>query len=89
MPICYQLINKDTGQVDKLVDIDNAMCADMGHVPDDVDWLGNWENLFGLPMATGATFNELRDRCQPDDDLQLDILDYLEQHYTVENWRER
>ena len=88
MPNCFQLISKDTGQAERFADIDESLCAHLNKEVDEKEYLNYWYDVLGLGIACGKSFDDLRNRCQPDDELMLDIIDYLDQNYVPDAWAE-
>tara|TARA_R110000772_G_scaffold2022_2_gene6786 strand:+ start:203 stop:478 length:276 start_codon:yes stop_codon:yes gene_type:complete len=89
MAITYELIPKEGQPLEGLaqfIQVDELICTLLRVKPDPVKWVGNWENKFGIGLACGKSWDDLRNGLEVDDDLSLDILDILESHYTVRNW---
>ena len=84
MPNCYSLTPKGADQPERLIAIDEKMCAHFGVTPDPVTWFKNWENIEGLGFAMGFDFARQRE-INPD---RADIIDWLEANYTVDAWAE-
>ena len=93
----YELMNKLTGEIPTLDDIDYQICrllgkpynrqhfCHLGNKPEYRDFF-NWNNTVGLAMAMGKTWDEIRALWSDDDEI-LRICDYLEEHYDIINWR--
>lgn len=92
MPNCYRLVRKDGAAQQPgnqlFIDIDEAMCAHFGVQPHAENWFRNWENKFGLAMAMGMTYDQIRDKIPPDREDDFDVLNWLESHYNIECWFE-
>lgn len=94
MSHCYRLVSK-VGETlkgnEQFYAIDKAMCENFGVEPDPVHWYGNWENLFGQLFAMGMSFEQVRKilvERLPQDTKSLEILNWLDENYEVEAWRE-
>lgn len=89
MPNCFQLINKKTGLLDNLQDIDNLLWINIGkRKPLKNIWYLDWYNYFGLDMAMGKSFDDIIDRNKDDNEF-IEILEYLKENYNINAWAER
>lgn len=84
MPACFQLISKETNEPTKFQKIDEELCAHLGVECDPVRWLNGWYDCIGWALATGKDWQWCRDNFTGLDP----IIDYLEEHYTSNNWTE-
>lgn len=93
----YELMDKRTGEIPSLDDIDKQICDILGkhYDPQHFCYLGNcpewrdyinWNNTVSLAMAMGKTYQEIRE-LWPDSIEILAICDYLESKYKIINWR--
>jgi hypothetical protein len=60
------------------------MCAHFGVTPDPVTWYQNWENIEGLGLAMGFSWDKMRE-INPD---RKEIIDWLEANYDADAWAE-
>ena len=79
---CFQLINKLNGEPANLPTVDNEMCEHFNIEPHPTEYYRMWYNVLGLAFATGHTFDETRVLIPE----YSDILDYLDEHYTIRCW---
>lgn len=89
MAISYELIPKVGERIKgngQFIQADELICKVLGIAPDPVKWVGNWENKFGVGLALGRDWDYLRGYLDDDDDLGLNILNILENNYTVHSW---
>ena len=87
MPVCFELIDRSTGEIVPLVEVDNRMREAMGFDPDPENWLANWYNRFGISLACGDSW----ERISEDWELRpgvLRVIEYLSSMYEVHCWRE-
>lgn len=61
MTVCFELIDRSTGEIVPYVEVDNRMRMALGYEPDDENWLANWYNCFGLSLACGATWQKVEE----------------------------
>ena len=89
MPSCFQLIKKGETEPSILQDVDTEMWNHFkGGEPKGNDrWYRSWYDIIGLGLAMGKTWNELREM-YTDRPRLLEIIEYLEDHYTTDAWRE-
>ena len=85
MPNYFRLINRETNEGDKFADIDDKICAHLGVAPHPEKFYESWYDLLGLDMATGASWQMMRERWNYDKTL-IRIVDYLEERYRIEAW---
>lgn len=92
MPICFELISKETMLAERLQTVDEKLAAAMGEPLHDDKWCYNWYNRIGIMLAGGGGFNGCRecwdDPDDPDTPIMHKVIDWLEQHYDVRCWRE-
>ena len=93
----YELMDKRTGEIPSLDDIDYQICCllgkpynrqhfcHLGNKPEYRDLL-NWNNTVGLALAMGKSWDEIRELWSDDDEI-LAIVDFLERNYEVICWR--
>lgn len=96
MPVCFELIDRSTGEIVPPVEVDNRMRAALGYEPDATNWLANWYNCFGMMLACGNSWEEIKwawDE-QPaalvvaDYLAVLSVAEYLASIYDIRCWRE-
>ena len=87
MPNYFSLTNKETGEVENLADVDNALCAHLGVEPDERHYYAHWKDYLGLCLAMGQTWEKINEQFHYDDYPQ--IIDWLESHYEVKSWYSR
>ena len=88
MPVCFTLINKNTGLSDEgFAEIDDKICQVFGMQPDTYRWVFNWYNCLGMLMAMGRSYQELKEIYEGNNDL-LQVIDWLEDNYIIDYWRE-
>lgn len=97
MPVCFSLYRIGKQEPESLVAVDNAICAELGVVPDDRAYYMGWYDCIGLRLACGFGYDKIRKDFQKDLEKDpengylitwLKILDILERDYTVNSWRE-
>ena len=90
MPACFKLIDKTTNEPVEFVKIDEALCATFG-VPVDPDkWYQDWYDGIGLCLASGATFDKIRDVYNEEPPIIeiVEIIDWLSARYRADSWHE-
>jgi hypothetical protein len=87
MPACYQLLDANNAP-QTLARVDDEIRTHFGAPPSTEAWYEEWHNILSLAFALGKTSAEIRETFK-DDSILLEILDYLEAHYTVRSWSER
>lgn len=87
MPNCFQLISKETGKADSFCEIDEKLCANFDWPVDPVSYTHSWYDILGLRLACGRSFEDLRGYCTDEPEL-LQIIDWLDEHYTSDSWYE-
>lgn len=87
MAHCFTLIPKGETAGEKFPSIDNKMCEHFGVPPHPNDWYLDWYNRIGPVLALGTPWKLVREMWDDNPDMMAAI-DWLEQHYTVEAWRE-
>ena len=97
MPACVQYYRKGEKVAIVLADLDDELCAHLGVTPDPVKYVAGWFDFIGLFHALDKSHDEVRakiKKCIEDDPAYtgyqqwLKILDYLEEHFTVNSWTE-
>ena len=88
MPNCFRLIDRETGNIPTLVQVDAILCENWNTPCDPVKYFEHWVDLIGMPLAMGKTWEDVREQWA-DDPYLLPIIDFLEARYTVEAWAER
>jgi hypothetical protein len=101
MPNCYCLTRKDfmgpRPEPEKLVTVDERICHHFGVKPHEKYWFRDWENVIGLRLALGWSWDRIREdlnncrsKAVPDDviDDLIKIASWLEQHYDTDAWAE-
>ncbi len=88
MPNCFQLIDKETNEPAVFAHIDDRLCEHLGVEPDKKKFLYNWYDTIGLGLAMGKTWDEMRTWWANDSPKQ-NVINFLEQNYTPDAWRER
>lgn len=87
MPNCFQLLSKETGKADSFCEIDEKLCANFDWPVDPVSYAYSWYDILGLGLACGRSFEDLRGYCTDEPEL-LQIIDWLDEHYTSDSWCE-
>jgi hypothetical protein len=87
MPNCFALINKTTGERVKLQDVDDAMRVHFKAEPDPEHWFKYWYDTIGLAYAMGHSNAKIIELF--DDPEITEMVNWLDQHYTVDAWAER
>jgi hypothetical protein len=87
MPNCYTLTRKDETEPTKLTVVDEFICNKLGEDIHPTYWCRGWNDTLGLGFALGRTFDELR-KVFADTDL-IEVIDILEDNFTVESWAQR
>lgn len=85
MPSCFSLTPKGESEPRILQEVDDKMWVDFGGVPDPDKWFRNWYNWLGLALACGRTFEDIAETFSdmPGD---IEVIKYIEEHYTVNSW---
>jgi len=96
MPVCFQLINKETGKADVLQRIDDMLWHELGHSePQGDDWYLGWYIWCGYNFASGRVYDDvldyLLDYVNDCDELdrRIEVLAWLEKRYDISCWHER
>ena len=85
MPICFQLENKISGEVETLQKIDDRVWREFaGKEPSKSHWFLNWKNTIGFLLACGKSFEEIKEGCE--DETQWNLLTWLEERYKPVCW---
>lgn len=87
MPVCFELIDRSTGELVPLVEADNRMRVAMGFDPDPENWLANWYNRFGISLACGESWERVKEDWELCPAV-LGVIEYLASIYEVHCWRE-
>jgi hypothetical protein len=92
MPVCFELISKETMLTERLETVDEKLAVAMGEAVHDDNWCHNWYNRIGIMLACGKGFNGCRecwnDPDDPDERIMHKVIDWLDKHYDVRSWRE-
>lgn len=105
MALHYRLKNKTGESLvgdEQFVTVDNEMCKHFGVEPDDTNWFRNWENELGYWLASGRDWTWLRTYFSGEQVTEkrirplkkgypemLEVINYLEENYSVISWRDR
>ena len=84
MPNCFTLTRKGAASPSKLTEVDEALCAHFDAPVHPTQWFRAWYDIEGLGFACGKSFDWMREQF-PD---RKEILDFLENNYTVNAWAE-
>lgn len=92
MPNCYSLTPINGTEPERLIAIDEKMCAHFGAEPHPTLWFRNWENNIGMLLACGRSWEEIKKACKEDGtefgNELFEVAEWLEQHYTSDAWAE-
>jgi len=89
MPICFELTLKGEKEPMVLTTVDEMICEHL-ELPVDKDrWCLDWYQVIGMSLAFGKSFEDVREYLSKDGEAALlEVLDYLEMHFTVYAYRE-
>ncbi len=87
MPRCFALTKKGENEPTKLTAIDDEMRVAFGEPPDGENWLWHWYDCIGLALACGKTWDQIREIFEDSRELLM-VVDYLEERYESDCWRE-
>ena len=89
MAHAFRILNKETGEPQKLNALDDEIRGALGAPPDPKNWFRGWYDYIGLLICLGRQLGspELREACEEAPGM-IEVLDYLEEHYVSESWRE-
>ena len=87
MPVCFQLFKKGSTEPEVFQDIDVEICNHFGVEVDDVKWYCDWYDCIGVLLATGRTFQQVKEVHHSWKEL-CKVVDFLEDNYTTRSWRE-
>jgi len=86
MPNFYVLKNK-VGDSKKgnaqFFAIDEALCEHFKAPVHPEKWFRDWENCVGVALATGKSWDYLRDTFKGDPEI-VQVIDFLDEHYDVD-----
>ena len=82
MPVCFELTPKGEELPVKLVEVDRKMCEAFNAPVHPDYWFQNWNNVIGLGLACGQTWERLRE-VNADDPEMVCIINWLEDRYDV------
>ena len=85
MTVCFELIDRSTGEIVPHVEVDNRMRAALGHESDATNWLANWYNRFGIALACGDTWAEIEEIWVDFPDV-VAVAQYLASIYDIRCW---
>ena len=93
MPACFQLTKKGATEPTSLNAIDEEICNFLREPIHPKHYVIGWYDVIGFAIATGKPLGskELRDYVADmpqETERLLQVLDFLEQHYTSDSWRE-
>jgi len=89
MPNCYQLTRKGEYHPSSRIEIDEELCQFFDAPCHPTEWFHGWADIIGLPIALGKPLGspELRASLEQYASTEvLDILNYLETHFTSDAW---
>ena len=96
MPVCFQLIDRCTGQPAILQDVDRAICQNLDLPFSDTKWAAGWYDYHGFMLALGKSFAEIAEGIverMPKDDqredrdwIAWDILALRINHFLLERY---
>jgi len=84
MPNCFQLIDKETGKAEAFASVDAKMCKHFGVSLHPTRYYEDWYDCEGFSAALGKDFDWMREQ----DPSRKDIIDWLDEHYTINAWYE-
>ncbi len=87
MPVCFDLTNKASGLVETFQEIDEKLATAFNAPVHEDNWYENWYNAFGLGLACGQSWDEIRENWAEVPEL-VAAVHWLEGRYTVHSWRE-
>ena len=85
MPNCYALTKIGESKYTKLATVDDQMREYFDAPPNPDEWYKNWEMYLGLAFSLGKDFDDCR-TIFPD---LKDVIDWIENNYTVTAWYQR
>ena len=89
MPSCYRLIAKDGTKPlpgnKNFIAIDEAMCKHFDVTPDENLWYQNWENVIGISLATGKTWDDILAKDWLDEETK-EAIKWLADRYEPDCW---
>jgi len=88
MALYLQLISRKTGEAESFSHIDEEMCRYFGAPILKDEYFRYWYNIFGIQLAGGISFAELKEMYS-DENEDLEVLNWLDERYTVDNWVSR
>lgn len=89
MPICFSLTPKGETKPESFASIDHKMCAYFEVPTDPKHWFHDWYNILGWPFALGKSYPEVLTWLGDyEDEILIKILDWINENYTVDSWRE-
>lgn len=86
MPNCFQLLRD--GVAVPLVQIDEEMCRHFGATCHPIRYYESWYDAIGYELAMGRSFEQIKVTLVEYPQL-VEIINWLEQRYTVNAWHER
>ncbi len=87
MPNYFKFINKETGEAERFIDIDEKICEYMEVEPDPEWFYEGWYDSIGLAAAMGNDWPKIRETFE--DTRLLPIIDFLSQRYDISSWAMR
>lgn len=88
MPACFNLIDKVTGELVKLSDVDDKMRIHFGADPNPHTYYNYWYSYIGFKLACGTTFDTmLADPDMAEEDKEIVL--WLKANYKANSWYER
>lgn len=66
MPVCFQLIDRCTGQPAVLQQVDSHICQALDLPWSQTKWVNGWYDFIGFLLACGKSFPQVTDLCHDD-----------------------
>lgn len=89
MPVCFELISKETMLTERLPAVDEKLAAAMGEAVHEDNWCYNWYNRLGMVLACGKDWDYCRELFETEPAHEMHkVIDWLEANYDVRSWRE-
>jgi len=88
MPNCFKLINRQTGDPEKLIDIDDQIRDFVGAEHDETNFYLGWYDIVGLELALGHDWKQIMEKHQDDDEM-MDVINWMATRYDPVAWVQR
>ena len=88
MAACFSLTKIGETKPTPLQTVDEEMARFFGEEPHPVKWYKNWYNSIGLAIACGCDLDKVAENCSPDMPELVAIIQFLQERYTFNAWRE-